>query len=128
MSQLVGSVKSGVMLGLLQHPSIVQQMQQLQPDMVIVVVILMIIAAKIGQAATDRLSRLVEPQSLWRGLVNLAVITVEPAISFLQMMIGILLVRAILYYTNQDFIGSVLTFSFGIVLDAMMNYSPPPTP
>jgi hypothetical protein len=28
MSQLVGSVKSGVMIGLLQHPSIVQQMQQ----------------------------------------------------------------------------------------------------
>lgn len=125
MAQLIGSVKSGVMLGLLQHPSIVQQMQQLQPDMVISVVILMVIAAKLGQFATDKLSRLVEPQSLWRGLVNLAIITVEPAISFLQITIGMLLVRAILHYTNQDFIGSVLTFSFGIVLDAMLNYQTP---
>jgi hypothetical protein len=125
MSQIIGSVKSGVMLGLLQHPSIVQQMQQLQPDMMVVVVILMSITVWVCQKASDSLSRLVEPQSLWRGLVNLAIITFEPAISFLQMTIGMLLVRTIMYYTDQDFVGSVLTFSFGIVLDAMLNYKAP---
>jgi hypothetical protein len=125
MSSVVGTVKNGVLIGLLQHPSVVQQLQQLPPDQVISVVILMIITAKVGQTGLERFAQIVMQDSLWRGLVNLVVVTFEPVISLLQLMIGTLLVRAILYYSSQTFVGSVLTFAIGVVVDAIMNYRPP---
>jgi hypothetical protein len=125
MSQIVFNAKTGVLFGLLRHPSIMQQVQQLPPDEVISIVILLTIAVKLGTMAIEALSGRVESTSLWRGLVDLAISAFEPSVSFLTMIIGDLLVRAILHYTNEEFIGSVITFAISVVVDAIMNYRSP---
>lgn len=124
-SPSAGSIKNGVLFGLLQHPSFMQQLQQMQPDKLVPIIIFMIVMAKIVDRATQAMFGLVDQKSLWFGLVNLSVLTIEPIGSYLQMTIGILLVRAILHYVDQNLVGSILTLSAGLVLDAAINYRAP---
>ncbi len=68
---------------------------------------------------------LVSADSLWRGLMELLVSSCEPMIAFMQMLIGTLLVKAILHYTNQDLLGAILTTGIGLIADALMRYKTP---
>jgi hypothetical protein len=120
-----GSVKSGVLLGILQHPSVVAQIQLLQDDQLIPMLLLMIGVAYAMRFGTDFMLAKVNETSLWRGLVDLCAITIEPFVSFLQMMIGILLGKTILQYTTQDMVGMILTTALGLVVDALMRYRIP---
>lgn len=116
-----------MLLGMLQHPAIIQQLQALLDDQVIPYILLLMFVAKASQFAIGSLQRLVPETSLWHGLSDLAVVSIEPFLSFVQMMIGILLSRTLLHYTSQDLLGFILTFVLGLVVDALMKYEYRPT-
>lgn len=46
-------------------------------------------------------------------------------VSFLQMVIGQLLVKAILHYTKQDILGVIITTPLSLVGDAIVRYNTP---
>lgn len=73
----------------------------------------------------NALLALTQPESPWRGLVSLVVSNLQPMVSFLQMVIGQLLVKAILHYTKQDILGVIITTPLSLVGDAIVRYNTP---
>jgi hypothetical protein len=122
-----GSVKSGLLFGMLQHPRIVQQLQALLDDQLIPYIFGLMFFTKVAQFAVNSLQKLVPNTSLWFGLSDLAIVSIDPFISFMQMTIGILLSRTLLHYTSQDVLGLIITFAIGLVVDALMRYKYKPT-
>jgi hypothetical protein len=121
----LGSVKSGVLLGLMQHPSIVQQLQLLQDDQLIPPLAILLVVAKILRILIELMMKNISPKSPWRGLVDLVIATIEPTVAFSQMIVGMMLSRVILHYTNQDYIGMIVTTGLGIIVDAVMRFKTP---
>lgn len=121
-----GTVKDGVLIGLLRAPGLMQWIEQMEPDKLVPFIIMMSVAAKLFDYGTRTLAALVANDNTWFKLVNLCVRTLDSFNRVIQVMIGMLLVRAVMHYTSQDLvIGAILATALGLVVDAFIEYLSP---